>query len=209
MLHNEFVSLVLKYTPDLQQAEKLWQEIETAYNSPGRYYHNLFHLEQILAALTPLQIDIEDWDGIRFAVFYHDVVYDIKPNATNHNNEQRSADVAEKALSFIGYPQQKIQRVKQHILATERHAITHDTDTNFLIDADLSILGQSWNVYEDYVKKIRKEYDVYPVDIYNAGRKAVLKSFLQMNRLYKTDYFFNLFENPARENISRELGILT
>ena len=47
MLQKEFISLVLKYNDDYQLAHRLWNEIETAYTSDGRHFHNLSHLEQI------------------------------------------------------------------------------------------------------------------------------------------------------------------
>ncbi|HXL55890.1 MAG TPA: hypothetical protein VN958_06525 [Chitinophagaceae bacterium] len=41
--------------------------------------------------------------------------------------------------------------------------------------------------------------------MYNEGRKKVLMHFLEMNRIFKTDEFYNQFEKQARENLKREL----
>jgi len=75
-------------------------------------------------------------------------------------------------------------------------------------DADLSILGQSWEVYFTYSKHVRKEYGQYPLFLYKKGRKKVLKHFLDMERIFKTDHFFELYEKHARVNLQRELEIL-
>jgi len=60
-------------------------------------------------------------------------------------------------------------------------------------------------MYENYTHQLRKEYAVYPDLLYNEGRKKVLMHFLEMNRIFKTDEFYNQFEKQARENLKREL----
>jgi predicted metal-dependent HD superfamily phosphohydrolase len=71
--------------------------------------------------------------------------------------------IAEKALTAIGFPADKKELCKQHILATKTHHKTDNPATNFLIDADLSILAQSWEIYEAYMKNIRKETSFIPI----------------------------------------------
>jgi predicted metal-dependent HD superfamily phosphohydrolase len=209
MIQHEFKTLVLRHANDPSLANQLWQQLETAYTQPGRYFHNLSHLEQMLHALLPLQSETEDWDTLLFAVFYHDVVYDVVQYVTDNNNEDKSAELASEALSSIGYPEEKINRCRQHILATKKHQLSEDHDTNLLTDADLSILGQPWETYDTYRKNIRKEYEIYPDAIYHAGRIKVLQQFLQMDRLYKTEFFHHQYETLAEKNISRELEIIS
>ncbi len=209
MLQEAFFSLVKKYTPDSKAAAGLWSEIETAYAADERYFHNAAHLEQMHGALKEAQPQIKDWDTLAFAVFYHDVVYDVVQYVTDNDNEDRSAEVAQKGLELIGYPSEKIERCKEQILATKHHESSSDDDTNFLTDADLCILGQPWDAYKTYMGHIRKEYEVYPDSIYYAGRNNVLKNFLKMKRLFKTDHFYGLYEAQAKENIERELEIIS
>jgi predicted metal-dependent HD superfamily phosphohydrolase len=209
MLQQEFMAVALKYTANGKLAEQLWSEIESAYRQPDRYFHNLFHLDQLFSVLKPLESQVEDWDTLSFAVFYHDVVYDVVEYVTNNNNEDKSAELAEKALRTINYPAEKIERCKHHILATKKHFLSTDGDTNFLTDADLSILGQPWSVYETYRKNIRREYGIFPDSIYHAGRIKVLQHFQQMKDLYKTAAFRQQYETAAKENIRRELEIIS
>ena len=209
MLEIEFRALVSRYTSDKELIATLWKEIETAYGDIERKFHNLSHLEQIINLLLPFQSQIEDWDTLLFAAYYHDFVYDVEKYVTENNNEDKSAEKAEEVLKSIGYPFDKIERCKQHILATKKHELSADADTNFLTDADLSILGQSTDEYEVYHKNIRKEYFIYPDAIYHAGRQKVLQQFLQRKRLYKTDSFFLQYESQARENIKRELELIS
>ena len=44
--------------------------------------------------------------------------------------------------------------------------------------------------------------------IYKPGRQKVLKHFLAMNRIYKTDHFFKKYEPQARINLANELSRL-
>ena len=95
------------------------------------------------------------------------------------------------------------------IMATKHHTASIDIDTALLTDADMAILGTDWAVYENYYKAVRKEYAIYPNFLYNPGRAKVLKHFLGMESLYSTKVFKEKFEAKARENICRELQILT
>src|SRR5690606_21190834 len=102
----------------------------------------------------------------------------------------------------------QIEKIYNQILATKTHKESDNLDDNYLLDLDLSILGKNWNEYEAYIKQIRNEYSIYPNFLYNPGRKKVLEHFLTFDRIYKTDYFRILYENQARENISKEIEIL-
>ena len=85
---------------------------------------------------------------------------------------------------------------------------SENSDTNYFTDADLSILGQNWEVYTQYYKNVRKEYAVYPNIIYNSGRKKALQHFLTMENIFKTEYFYQKFEETARKNIQKEIELL-
>jgi predicted metal-dependent HD superfamily phosphohydrolase len=102
-------------------------------------------------------------------------------------------------------PTEIIENCKSQILATKKHQDSSDIDTNFFIDADLSILGQDTETYKIYFQNVRKEYSIYPDLIYNPGRKKVLKHFLELKRIFKTEYFYAKYENQAKQNLQTEL----
>lgn len=201
MLQNTFIQLCSAYTNDNSLIQKLWNEIETAYSNKKRYYHTLSHLEFLFQQLTNVKEKIQDWHAILFSIFYHDIFYHV----LKKDNEEQSALLAEKRLSELTVSENKIAKCKEQILATKSHNVSNDNDTNLFTDADLSILGQGWNIYETYTKQIRKEYSVYPGFIYKPARKKVLLHFLEMEKIFKTDKFYNLLEKQARENITREI----
>ena len=144
---------------------------------------------------------IEDFDVVLFSLFYHDVIY----NSSKKDNEERSADLARERMQTLGFSEERILKCVAQILETKGHSISEDKDTNFFTDADLSILGLDWNLYSEYAQNVRKEYNSYPTIIYKMGRRKVLKHFLGMERIFKTDYFFEKFEDLARENLRKEL----
>jgi predicted metal-dependent HD superfamily phosphohydrolase len=204
MLKEIFSNLFLQYSSSSKQCDAYWSEIESYYTAGKRYYHNLHHLQNLYTALDECRSFIEDWNTILFSLFYHDIIY----KATRKDNEERSALLAVTRLKALQYPSAKSALCSQHILATKKHMPSKSKDTNLFTDADLSILGADNETYVLYIKQIRKEYAVYPDFMYNPGRKKVLQHFLQMERIYKTDHFFNRYEQQARENMAAELQAL-
>src|SRR3989344_3054859 len=184
---HPFTTLISTYNPNL--TNKLWSEIITNYSDEGRFYHNLTHLENLLAELKHVKTEIEDWNTILFTLYYHDVIYDVSKN----DNEEKSADFAEERMTSLGVRAEMISKCKKQILATKNHGQSPDNDTNFFTDADLSILGKDWNTYQVYFQNVRKEYAIYPDAVYKPGRKKILEHFLNMSRIFKTDYFFQQY----------------
>ena len=98
---------------------------------------------------------------------------------------------------------------REQILATKSHLLSFNADVNIFTDADLAILGSDWETYCSYTGKIRQEYKVYPDIIYKPGRRKVLQHFLSMEKIYKTDHFFEKLEKRAKENLKKELALLS
>ena len=204
MLKELFLSLTSQYTNEADLQQKLWLEIEKNYSGKKRHYHNLSHLENLLAELKELKEVVSNWNAIVFAVFYHDVVY----KAHRKDNEEQSALVAKKHLQQLNCEAALIDRVDKLILATKSHQFSDDPDVNLFTDADLSILGKDWETYNTYCSNVRKEYAIYPDLLYKPGRKNALKHFLSMNRIFKTDHFYKKYEESAKKNMEREIASL-
>ncbi|GAA4275272.1 hypothetical protein U6A24_18050 [Aquimarina gracilis] len=205
MLKELFISLLSRYTDDVVLAESLWKDLQKKYSARNRHYHNLSHLDHIHQDLVSIKDRIMDWDMLLFAIFYHDYKY----NILKQNNEELSAKKAVIVLNTLGIDQDRINLCEEHILATKGHSISENQDVNYFTDADLAILGSEWNAYKTYFTKVRKEYNYYPGLIYNRGRIKVLKQFLDMPRIFKTDHFFIDLEGRAKINIEREIELLS
>ena len=203
-LNYIFSNVISKFSNNEKLKLDYWQEIEKSYSQKSRKYHNLHHLENMILELENVKDEISDFDALLFSVFYHDIIY----KATSKDNEEKSAEVAKKRLEKINIPNEKITKIYNQIFATKSHKRSDDSDTNFLLDADLSILGKDWKDYENYIHQIRKEYSIYPDFLYNPGRKKVITHFLEFEEIFKTNYFKEKYEKVARENIQREISIL-
>lgn len=197
-LRENFELLVKPYDPNWLL---YWKEIEESYLSKGRYYHNLDHLAMMVAFALKHQEQIEQIDVLLFSIFYHDIVY----KATAKYNEEESAALAMNRLGKLGLEFFKMEKVKVQILATKSHLESNDPDTDLLLDMDLAILGQEFEIYDTYRKNVRKEYSKFPSLLYNRGRKKLLKQFLSMPYIFKTQIFREKYEKQARANISQEL----
>lgn len=203
-LKERFTDLCLPFSKDQDLISSFWQEIETKYSEKGRHYHDLFHLENMFRELETVKSSIEDFAAVSLSVFYHDIIY----NASSKSNEENSALYAEDRLQQMGLDKDTVSKITKQILATKAHEKSDDRDTNYLLDADLSILGKDWAVYLDYTRKIRNEYSIYPDLLYKPGRKKVLRHFLELENIFKTHEFQEKYEIKAKENIATELKLL-
>lgn len=204
MLKDVFIELCSRFSGDTNSIGRSWNHIAQSYSGRNRHYHNLDHLSRMLTHLESCRHLVDNWENILFALFYHDIVY--QPAAKD--NEEKSAVEAEKSLAALGVPADRIERITHLILATKSHKVSTDHDVNLFTDADLAILGSSEAEYEQYRAAVRKEYSIYPGVLYNTGRGKVLQHFLDMQSIFKTDFFRSRLEAQARENIRRELKTL-
>lgn len=204
MLKETFIELLTNYTDNESLKKELWTEIEKNYSSKKRHYHTLQHLDNLLSQLTGVKSEIQNWETILFTLFYHDIIY----NSIKSDNEEKSAELAEKRMKQISVSNDIMELCKKQILTTKSHIKSTDSDTNYFTDADLSVLGQNWETYLLYCKNVRKEYLIYPALVYNPGRKKVLNHFLSMDRIFKTDFFYDKFEKQAKHNLQKEIESL-
>lgn len=165
ILKERFEILCLHFTEDKNLIANFWNEIERKYSAKSRHYHNLQHLENMFEESDAVKDQIENFDIISFSIFYHDVIYD----SASKVNEEKSAEFAKERLTSLGLNDEDIQNIYEQILATKSHKKSADDDTNSLLDADLSILGNDDEIYLEYTKQIRKEYSIYPDFLYKPG----------------------------------------
>ncbi|PKG53640.1 hypothetical protein CXF54_01500 [Olleya sp. 1-3] len=160
----------------------------------------------MLKQLDETKTEIKDLDSLKFAIWYHDIIY----KSTNKDNEEKSALFALNGLKKIDFNLKRTQNVQELILSTKKHTIfkTQNNDNAVLLDLDLSILGTDWNTYKKYISNIRKEYKIYPNFMYNPGRKKVLNHFLERETLYFTEHYKKQYEAQARDNLNREIKLL-
>ncbi|WP_433832473.1 HD domain-containing protein [Flavobacterium anhuiense] len=201
-LNKIYTDLLLIIGFQNQEIQQNWDILEKAYSKKSRYYHNLTHLEEMIASFEIYRNRLQNPNEILFSIFYHDVVY----SASKKDNELKSAEFALSILS------EKIKLDKQFVFdaicATQLHAYNENEDINWLIDFDLKILAKDWDDYKIYFEQIRKEYRIYPDFLYKPGRAKALKHFLEYEFIFQTDEFRSLYEEKARRNIEKEISLL-
>ena len=175
-----------------------------AYSQRQRHYHTFVHVSACLGHLDTVRSEVDNWKAIAMAIWFHDAIY--RPFSAT--NERDSADWAIKFLRHNNASFLDIQKVEDYIMATCHNAECIDKDTQTLVDIDLSILGAASEIYDVYERNIRKEYRRVPMFIYRKKRKELLRSFLAQSKIFGTEYFNNLWENQARENIARAIANL-
>ena len=204
-LREQWEDLSTLYTTDEGLKAKSFGTLKAHYSLEGRFYHNLSHIKALLHLFESLKHLIEDPKAIRFAIWFHDVIYDTKRS----DNEEKSADVAADVLSKLSVDTKTIDYVRQLILATKTHSdAALSEDAKVFLDIDLSILGVSSETYKEYSKAIRKEYSWVPGFMYRSGRKKILKGFIKREAIFSTAEMNKRFEAQARINIDDELRTL-
>jgi predicted metal-dependent HD superfamily phosphohydrolase len=180
-------------------AESDYRRVRRAWSGTGRHYHTLTHLDACLReldgarqlALRPAEVELALW--------FHDAIY----RSWRRDNEQRSATLAVELLRAA--PGDSVERIRQMVLATSHREEGFAGDTALVLDIDLSILGQTPEIYAQFERAIRREYWWVPRAKYVAGRSGVLQKFLERASIYQHDHFFERYEERARVNLAAAL----
>lgn len=187
---------------DLREIDRVLQDLFRVYSGSDRHYHNLIHIHRVLELVGEWKACEIDRESLQFSAWFHDAIYNPKAS----NNEAKSAEYAAIELAKMGIEKETIDRVISLISYTQFHqAPTNDLEAQILLDADLAILGSPPREYQAYARAIRREYSWLSGSEYRAGRRRVLEQFLQRDRLYFLDLYYEKFERQARENIHLEL----
>ena len=195
---------VWKQIQPLTNGDALLADVIQRYSEPHRAYHTLGHVIHCLNEFDQVKSNLQFSDEVELAIWLHDIIYD----TTRTDNEDQTAIWSENQLFHAGVNVNIITRVSDLIMATKHEFIPASADAQFLADIDLSILGGSHHVFDQYEMQVRKEYDWIPNSVYSQARANVLESFLNRNRIYFTQCFFNCYEAQARENLDRSLTSL-
>ncbi|PTE11903.1 HD domain-containing protein [Mesorhizobium helmanticense] len=192
--------------------EPLKRELSALYQAESRHYHNLSHIQAMLALAGDYRASLNDPEAVEAAIWFHDAIYDSRAK----DNEARSAALAETKLAGRT-DAERLARVAAMISATATHELPSVQspdggdfirDTALFLDMDLAILGAAPDAFDAYEQAIRQEYGWVEEPMWNAGRGAVLKSFLARPHIFHTEEFRQRFEPQARQNMARSLKAL-
>jgi predicted metal-dependent HD superfamily phosphohydrolase len=196
-LRQQWHDLLRAWSVEPGRAEETFDDICKHYAEPGRRYHMVAHIRDVLEHVETLSPHARNLNAVKLAAWLHDVIYDSKAS----DNEERSAAYAERLCRRLAIPDGPV--VASLILRTKSHEAGDDPDAQVLIDADLAILGAAESVYRTYAEQIRQEYAWVPEPEYCAGRESVLQRFLARAKLF---HLLTELEEPARRNMTAEIG---
>ncbi|MDT0213162.1 hypothetical protein Q9R29_04620 [Rothia sp. ARF10] len=195
---------------DVRGLLSVHDDLERRWAEPHRGYHDLRHLDEVVAALVelrPASIDTDtEWASVVLAAWFHDAVYDVE---TPGDNERLSADLARTALSRSGVDAEVVDATCSLVEASAAHDVTDVRGPHAAFnDADLWILGAPEDRFDGYCADVRREYAAVPDADYATGRAAILRPFLERDSVYRTDHARLQWEPAARRNLRRELDRL-
>ncbi len=206
-VHKELMSIYLEqcftklfFDSSHSIAYMSWREVVKTYNS--RQYHNLSHIGYMLNMLSIYenQTNTNYPPEFLLAIFGHDYVY----NPTKNNNEENSIKAV---FGWTGKRYYKTSSYLENlIMATAHNKENLSGEEALIADLDLSILGtfapKTWNAY---CKNIRQEYSFLSDSEYAKGRLEFLQKILKRKRIFQTDFFYDMLEKQACNNIREEI----
>lgn len=182
-------------------------DLERRYAEPWRRYHVAEHVDECLALLDRARDLSARSDELAAAIYYHDAVY--VPGAAN--NEERSAELAMRALIGLGWDELRAASTAELVAATAHLSggraglgLCADADRDLIRDIDLAILGTGAGRYERYARDVREEHAEASDDDYARGRIRVLELFLGERTIYTMPDFIRRLEAAARRNMEAE-----
>jgi len=182
-------------------ADETFDELLAAYGDRQRHYHTFAHILDCLEVLDRFEHLAIQPHEIEAAIWFHDAVYDTHRG----DNEEASADWAAATLRSYGAPTDAVERVRRIILATCHEGEPQTSDEALALDIDLSILGRDKAEFDKYQEQIRREFEWVPADAFRSARIKVLRSFLDRERIFRTNEMRTRYEDGARKNLETAL----
>jgi predicted metal-dependent HD superfamily phosphohydrolase len=184
------------------QVREAYDNLVAKYREVNRHYHTMEHLRLGLQAYDELFHERQLTRPEFFAWMYHDVIY----NSQASDNEERSAVYFMRDRELLGW---EIDHPELDLITKVIEATNPSRDAISVVnDIDLSVLGMDEAVYAWYQAGVRKEYAWVDDASWRAGRAAVLKNFLERDRLYLTNEFAARYTSQAYANIRSEFQAL-
>ena len=197
---NTFKELINQIFPGAQGTDRIWDFLCSCYCQPWRRYHTFNHINNFIALFEETKKLLREPSVVEIAIWYHDCVY----IPGSRLNEKMSAQIAFHNLKFLN-PKNDLGIFVKGIIE-ERPDPRLRSDWKYFRDMDYSIIAQEPQVYNQYVRDIYLEYrSVYSKKDIKEGREIFLRK-LSLRKIFLTEYFWDLYNQKAKENIFRELS---
>jgi len=224
---NEFIASLVYMQPkfaSVEIVEDLLHTIFIKYGENHRFYHSIEHIIHMLDKIDEIGahsgLSKKDSTILKAATWYHDIYYDPFNFHPRLSNEFFSGAIANVELGELGLNTENfafIDNVRYLITLTQSHEprpyLNIDINTQHIfIDADMSILGETSEKYEEYSEQITDEYFsnsllVTPLFFYKK-RSEFLRKTLANKPIFYTSYMRDQYEEQACTNIRNEIDNL-
>jgi predicted metal-dependent HD superfamily phosphohydrolase len=204
-LQRSFVALWLRATSQGPlDAEAVWKTVEARYGEPARRYHTLKHIRHCLDQADLAAALLPDADTIALGLWFHDVVYE--PAASG--NEARSAALFRELAGPVISSRRRLGDVERLILVTRFGELPGRDDEAYMADIDYSSLGLRWDQFYTDSLAVRAERPDLSDEQFAVQQSRFLVHLLDRGSLYQTKFFRSRYEDIARSNIARYVGML-
>jgi len=180
-------------------SSSIHQRLLMAYAEPQRFYHNLTHIDHCLGVFDEVKSLLSNPDAVELAIWTHDVIY--QPGA--RDNEALSVEWYLDIAADV-HDSDLVQLVSQHIIATLHDDRPLDAeDSGYLVDIDLSSFAMPWDDFLRDSRNLRRENPQITDQEYYHNQGKFQKLLLSRHRFYHSDYFYQHYEQRARDNLAR------
>jgi predicted metal-dependent HD superfamily phosphohydrolase len=187
-------------SPSSTDAAEVYADLAARLGEPGRFFHNLGHIDDCLRRFDTIAAHLADRDAVEIALWFHDAVY-VPGDPTN---ERRSAQLF--LVQSQGARPVFRRRVTALILTTKRDRTPRGNDCKFIDDIDLAGFGSPWDEFMRNGALLRQEFAKQTEADYNRGLAGFLGGLRRRGRFFRTDYFAQRLETQARHNLDRLLA---
>ena len=185
------------------------EELTKRYREPHRKYHTLKHVLKMLDTADVLGIAVPD--HMAWAIWCHDVIYDLPANPME--NETESAEWCAYYMEELGFDDKRVEAAKGMILATGWALKDNVPDMSeeqwSVVGLDLYGFGNRCCA-EKAAVMLREEFSHLSNEQWSRGRIQFLNKLLDRPYIIYPTFFenedaYNTWHDNARENIEREL----
>ena len=189
------------------------EDLTKRYMEPHRKYHTLDHILKMFQVAKYMRKKLTP--EMYWAIWFHDAVYNVK--ADPGFNEAESAELCAYWMEDANFSDQTVAYTKRLILSTatalEPGAPKLSKEQWVICGLDLYSFGNRC-CSERIAVQLREEFEHVSEEDWVKGRGAFLQRLLDKEYIIHSSFFlstpgFDTWHVAARNNISRELEILT
>jgi predicted metal-dependent HD superfamily phosphohydrolase len=182
----------------------VFRDLTNRYIQQHRYYHNQLYLERCLEEFERTKHLCSEHYGevsVELAVWCHKAFYDTRKN----DNEERSAEYAEFLGEKMALSRGVIRHAQDLIVLMRFDDLYIDPDAQLLSDINLSILGQSSELFDRYEEGLRNEHFWLSDEAFKEMLKRRIHALTSKPSIYSTQTFKSRYERNAERNFVRSL----